>query len=196
MSPSLDRETIAQMVIVLAVCVGGWMLLIDPVAREIDDLEAQVAQAKASPGLNQETIAQMADRVEREVHGELAAILARNDFVESPSDLYGVIKQVGARHGVTIRRLDPGARRDRSDAAQAAAATVVDIEVSGAYEPIAAFIDDVERIGGFVRPVSLVMTPRETADGPRVDARYVCEGGRFAVPDVLAAMAGGDHAEQ
>ena len=48
-------------------------------------------------------------------------------------------------------------------------------------------------LAGFVRPVSLILTPLERDGTPVVRGRYVCEAVSFNVPEVLSSITGGDH---
>ena len=189
MSGVVDRQMIAQVVIMLAVCVGGWMMIVEPKVEEITELEASIAEASADPALasgdNVEQLAQrMIDMRERARRIERRSALAKDS-----SRLYSAIMDMVAEHGVIVHRLDPASDR-RMSSDDAMGVTTFNMNVEAGYEQLAKFIDALERMEGFVRPTMVTVNPVRSEGEARVEARIVCEAMHFTAPEALAALTG------
>jgi len=196
MNFAIDRETIAQVVIILALCLGGWMMIVEGRIDELAELGATIAEATANPLLEQEgTLDEMVGQLDG-VRGRLHRIEKMNGFARDSSRMYSLIMDLAEEHGVVVQRLDPGSGPRRSEAEETAVSvTTFDMTVTGGYEQIASFLDAVASLTGFVRPVALTLTPRQDDSGERVEARFACEAVSFALPDALAVMLGGSDAD-
>ena len=62
------------------------------------------------------------------------------------------------------------------------------MNVEGAYESVARFVEGVQSLNGFVRPGSLSITPWGDTDAARVTAQFSCEGLSFNLPDSLTVV--------
>jgi Tfp pilus assembly protein PilO len=194
MSASMHRETFSHGVIIAAVCIGAWMLFVQPKVRETAELEAQLAAANPDAGGITQTDIEAAGRRMAQIKQRLAAIQESNDLSHDTSKLYGLIMDLAGKHGIAVQTISPGARqKGREDYGMTL--TRIEISAEGRYDHVAAFLDAVANIGGFLRPVSLSVAP--LSDGPTgaVIVRYGCEALTFELPPALAAMAGGDHGQ-
>ncbi|MCP3905772.1 MAG: type II secretion system protein M [Planctomycetes bacterium] len=195
MNGIFDRRTVAEFIIILAVCVGAWMLIVEPKVAELGELEASIAEADRNPVLqNQGAVKHMASQLDS-VRQRVRAIAQQNEFGRDSSSIYGLIMSMAKEHGVTVDRLDPGSSRAGGNGESVQVASF-DMRVQGRYEPMAAFLDAIENIDGFVRPVRLTIAPRGTAGEELVEARFMCEALTFTMPEALTAMVGDDHADQ
>jgi hypothetical protein len=69
--------------------------------------------------------------------------------------------------------------------------TRVDVQIEGSYAATAEFTDAVQNMGGFVRPSSLNITPRQLEGRNVVSARLTCEVLQFPLADSLLSLEGG-----
>ena len=195
MNGPLDRQLIAQIVIIVAVCAGGWMTFVEPNIDELHRLEATIAEASSSPlPMGQETIEQMADQF-AQVRDRFRRIEVRNEFAGDSTRIYGLIMDLTEEHGVTVQRLDPGSDRRSRDEEAPVRLTTLDMTIEGGYEQVAVFLEAVEALDGFIRPLTLSITPREEDGRSFVEARFACQAVRFTLPEELTAMVGGADAD-
>ncbi|MHC4948046.1 MAG: hypothetical protein ACYTG1_07265 [Planctomycetota bacterium] len=183
----MDRDFLAQVAIVLAVCIGGWMMLVDPAATEIRTLEAEIDAARGVPDTTAQSALEAHVARVSTIKQRLAEIEAANAIAEQPDQLYGVIMDRAADHGVTVHRLQPGQPPDDAEDAPFEV-TRFDMTVEGEYEAVADFIAAVDRTGGFLRPQTLQVSTVEREGRPLVTARFGCEALRFSCGDVVAQM--------
>ena len=195
MNGPLDRQLIAQIVIIVAVCAGGWMTFVEPNIDELHRLEATIAEASSSPlPMGQETIEQMADQF-AQVRDRFRRIEVKNEFAGDSTRIYGLIMDLAEEHGVTVQRLDPGSDRRSNDEEAPVRFTTLDMTIEGGYEQVAVFLEAVEALDGFIRPLTLSITPREEDGRSFVEARFACQAVRFTLPQELTAMVGGADAD-
>ena len=195
MNGPLDRQLIAQIVIIVAVCAGGWMTFVEPNIDELHRLEATIAEASSNPlPMGQESIEQMADQFAR-VRDRFRRIEVRNEFAGDSTRIYGLIMDLAEEHGVTVQRLDPGSDRRSNDEEASVRFTTLDMTIEGGYEQVAVFLEAVEELDGFIRPLTLSITPREEDGRSFVEARFACQAVRFTLPQELTAMVGGADAD-
>jgi len=195
MNGPLDRQLIAQIVIIVAVCAGGWMTFVEPNIDELHRLEATIAEASSNPlPMGQESIEQMADQF-AQVRDRFRRIEVRNEFAGDSTRIYGLIMDLAEEHGVTVQRLDPGSDRRSNDEEASVRFTTLDMTIEGGYEQVAVFLEAVEELDGFIRPLTLSITPREEDGRSFVEARFACQAVRFTLPQELTAMVGGADAD-
>lgn len=179
------RDIIAHGVICAAICIGGWMMLVQPKTRALANLEANIAEQTSSDvPLTQSGVEALAARVEQ-VKSRVQDVQQRNALATDSARLYGEVMKLAESRGVLIERLKPGSD-ERKLADNAGIATRVDITAKGEYESMAMFLDDVLRLNGFMRPISLSIQPSGGAN-QMVSARIVCEAVRFNLPEQLTS---------
>jgi hypothetical protein len=135
----------------------------------------------------------MADRVQ-EVRDRLERINLRNRFAGDSSNMYSVIMDLAEAHGVIVRELAPGATEAEED--EPVHVTELDLTVHGGYEAIAVFLSELQSLRGFLRPVSLTVTPEYDEEQRFAEARFTCEVVRFTLPEALVALVGADDADE
>lgn len=196
MNGPLDRQLIAQIIIILAICAGGWMMIVQPQIDELTRLQATIAEIRNSQvPMGEGTIEQMADELAK-VRDRFQRIETRNEFAGDSTRIYGLIMDLADEHGVTVQRLDPGSDQRSADEDAPVNVTTLDMTIEGGYEQVAIFLESVEHLEGFIRPLTLTLTPREEEGRSFVEARFACQALRFALPDVLTAMVGGNDADE
>lgn len=196
MNGPLDRQLIAQIIIILAICAGGWMIIVQPQIDELTRLQATIAEIRNSQvPMGEGTIEQMADELTK-VRDRFRRIETRNEFAGDSTRIYGLIMDLADEHGVTVQRLDPGSDQRSADEDAPVNVTTLDMTIEGGYEQVAIFLESVEHLDGFIRPLTLTLTPREEEGRSFVEARFACQALRFALPDVLTAMVGGNDADE
>jgi Tfp pilus assembly protein PilO len=183
---NVDRDLIAQLVIILAVCVGGWMMFVQPKAAELAELETRIEAASgagANGGLSFEAVVKRMS----EMRQELIDITEKNAMSERSSELYGLIKDLAAEHGVLIQRLQPGGE-GRGSKSEAFRASRIQLTAVGRYANVAELLEAIGGLPGFVRPKSLNVKPVREATTPMVSVEFTCEVLRFEFDEVLASM--------
>jgi Tfp pilus assembly protein PilO len=191
MNRLFDREMILQVLAALFLCVGGWMLFVEPKVRELHVLEAASATIdSAQLSSANEQVLRMVARLE-ETRRRVGEIQSQNAIAAESSLMYAFVMDCAAEHGVMVRCLAPeaGGQRDRSH--QATRAITFNMTIEGELEPVASFLDAVTGIGRFIRPVSMHLTPIDRGAATMVHTRFTCEALSFPLPQDLAALAQG-----
>jgi Tfp pilus assembly protein PilO len=182
MNLNLDRKFVVETAAILGVCFGAWMLIVGSKRAELSKLEATINEAKQNPLLiNATSVERMADQF-LDIGDRVAEIESQSSFGQDSSHMYDLITQLATEHNLIMHRLDPGARDGGDDSP--VQRSVFNMRVEGTYRHFAEFIDAVGGIDGFIRPVSLGLTPTTDGSG-MVAARFSCEALSFAVPEAL-----------
>ncbi len=196
MNASFDRKLIAEIFVMLAVCIGAWMMIVDPQKGALAELEAIIETAKTNPlRASREQIEQMAFRIDA-VRTRVRKIESESGLARDSSRTYGLIMGLAKEYDVTVRRLDPSPPGRSADAADPVQVTGFTMNVEGTYERVAMFIEGVQSLNGFVRPGSLSVTPLGNTGAARVTAQFSCEGLSFTLPDSLTVMLESSDAHQ
>lgn len=190
----LDREVASQLVIIIAVAVGAWVMFVQPKAEELAELNETIADA--APAMDEANVGDL-ETLGRKVADAKAAvriIAQRGEAARDSSKIYGAVSELAERHGVTLMRLNPGTQRGsgakKAEGDELQAQSVhFEGAVVGAYEQVAAFLGAVDDTQGFVRPVSLNLMPRHQDMQELVEAQFAFEMLRFPVPESLQAFA-------
>jgi Tfp pilus assembly protein PilO len=190
---SIDRELLAQIIIIVGVCVGGWLMLVQPRIAELRELEADIATAGSAASVDAEAVVRMADSLQRDIYAKVAAIESRNALARNSSRLYARITALADEHGVVVQRLNPGLAKHGVAFDGPYRATTFDVIVAGDYVRIAAFIDAIGSLPGFIRPSNLSIAPRDIDGEQLVEARLACDALEFRMPESLAALTGARH---
>jgi len=192
MNATVLRPLIAHGVILMGVCTGAWIMLVQPKERLLAKLETSIAEsergaAQAAPDVVERLVNQrstLAARVRR--------IAMRNQFASDSSEMYRRLTTLADRCGVIVQRISPGAVKNRSLENDASAqSTNFDVTIEGSFDQIANYLHEIDRIDGFIRPESLTLSPREISGQLIVEARFSCEALSFEIPDALLAMTEG-----
>ncbi len=196
MIASFDRKLIAEVVVMLAACIGAWMMIVDPQKGELAELEATIETAKTSPvRASRVQIEQMATRIDA-VRTRVREIESESGLARDSSRTYGLIMGLPKEHDVTVRRLDPSPAGRSAAAADPVQVTGFTMSVEGTYERVALFIEGVQALNGFVRPGNLSVRPWGDTGAARVTAQFSCEGLSFTLPDSLTVMLESSDAHQ
>ena len=184
MNVIIDRELIAQLVIVTAIAIGGWLMFVDPGVRETAKLQHELDEhAKMQQqNVGAASLEQVLPRLDA-MRARSREIIARNEIGTDTTRLYSLVRDLAEQHQVTLRRLQPG--RGRATPGRKVATNQLEMHFESSLEAVAGFVDAVESIDGFVRPESLTLTP---LDDRRVSGRYACSVLYFPLDDVLAQM--------
>lgn len=185
----LDREFLLKIVIILIVSLGGWLLVVHPKVKELDDIHVllrTVSQlgSESSNASVASLIAQM--RGGREMIGEVEKL---NSFSLNTSSLYGLISSIGAKHDIVVQSLNPG-NDNRHTTDKGYSYTRIDMTLGGTYSNIASFIHDMKDLPGFIRPTSLTITPGGDHSQAIATANFSCEAIFFKLPDALRDIGG------
>ena len=110
MNAAMHRETISHSVIIAAVCVGAWMLFVQPKMREVAELEATAALADPTQdGAITQTDIEAAGQKMTQIRKQVAQFVAGNEASHDTSKLYGLIMDLAGKHGVSVQTISPGA---------------------------------------------------------------------------------------
>jgi len=188
MSVLLDREFIVQAVVILAVCLGAWMMAVQPKVRELARLEQTIAENSPAAGaINQQTVQDAAARMNT-VRQRLTQIDAANRLASDSSKLYGLVMDLADTHGVQVQSLQPGAMQKKSPTETQVSVMRLDLTVEGSYENIAGFLEAVNDLDVFIRPNSLQVAPTRVNGKALVSATFGCDVLSFAMGDTLSGL--------
>lgn len=194
MNAALTRETVSHAVIIAAVCIGAWMLFVQSKMHEVAELEATAALVHSDDGEITQADIETAGRKMAQIHNQVEQIEAGNRLSRDTSKMYGMIMDLAGKHGVAVQTIAPGAIQKSEETG--VTMTRVDVTAEGRFDHVASFLAAMDHIDGFVRPVSLAITPLSDGPGGAVVIRFGCEALAFELPPALAAMAGGDHGQR
>jgi Tfp pilus assembly protein PilO len=181
---------------VLAVCIGGWMMLVKPKIDEVANLEGILAEHAtfASSAINQQSIEAGAKRVAA-MKTRLEQIESFNQLAGDSSRFYGLVMDLADAHGVQVQSLQPGSVKQSSEEKQVES-TRINLTVEGTYEKIAMFLDGICNLDAFVRPQALQVSPARASNGnaQTVEATFGCDVMSFAIAGSLNDMGAQVHA--
>ena len=186
MNLPIDREFVAQMVIVLAVCAGAWMMLVQPKQAELAHLQTQLAESGHASQLASEDGIQTLAAKCAAFKKRLQDVHRRNTVVDDTSSLYATIMRLANEHHVHVQAMQPTPPRDLGKQ-QAVRVARLEMTLSGPYEDVARFLDAVADIDAFIRPATLDLIPINDDQMRSVSARFGCEVLSFNIDTLLAS---------
>jgi Tfp pilus assembly protein PilO len=195
MSDPTNRDTISHGVIIVAACVGAWLLFVQPNAREIAQHEATIAAAQSNTGAMSQSDVESAAQKMSQIRQRLDHIRRQNELSSDSSRLFGQIMDLAQKHGVKIQHMSPGSIAKGADP-NGVAASRIEMAAQGRFDDLAAFLEAVDEMEGFIRPVSLAMVPLHEEGPGMLTIRFSCEAVTFAMPSALAAMTGGTNGQR
>jgi Tfp pilus assembly protein PilO len=194
MSALLTRETVAHLIIIMALSVGGWMMLVQPKVSEIQKLDRQIAEVStdAAP-INEAAVQEMADRV-NDLKARITEIDARNRVAGDSSQLFATIMRLAREQNVTVVDLNPG--QTTSHVSEIVGIMNIEMSLEGSYENIATFVARLQTEANYVRPTALRVMPMDRGRGKVVAARLGCQSLSFSLPPQVAALQGTSYGEE
>ena len=186
----LDREFMTQLFIVLTVCVGGWMVFVQPKAAELYELEKVIAQEQSRTGTVDFAAVEEVARQAPRLHERTDEIERRGALARDSSLLYGRIMDLAKDHEVQVKNLRPGSERVRGDKAHPMVVVRIDMTAEGEYESVARFLDAVNDSGAYLRTVAVQIAPTKRTDGAHTVLQLGFEAIRFTLPTVLKQIQG------
>ncbi len=190
MSDKTHRDTISHGVIIVAACVGAWMVFVQPNAGEIAKHEATIAAAAADTGALSQSDVEAAAHKMSEIREQLDDIRAKNEMSRDSSRLFGMIMDLSQEHRVKIQNMSPGSLPKGADQS-GVSATRIEMSAQGRFDDLASFLASIDDIDGFIRPVSLTLVPMHEEGPGTLTIRFSCEAVTFELPTALASMTGG-----
>ncbi len=190
MSVAIDRDLLMQLVVVVGSCLGGWVLLVEPKAEKLHEIEAQIIEdrAKVSAG-SHEGVIRIAEYAPK--------LLVRADEIEAKghaardsAGLYGMMMSLAQESGLKVRNIQP--RVERGKANDQISRTQIDVIVEGKYERLASFLSALDGVGAYIRIQSLRLTPTDVGDDHAAVMQLGCEVLSFRLPDEVTALRGSD----
>ena len=190
MSVTIDRDLLMQLVVVVGSCLGGWVLLVEPKAEKLHEIEAQIIEdrTKASAGSHVGVI-RIAEYAPK--------LLARADEIEAKghaardsAGLYGMMMSLAQESSLKVRNIQP--RVERGKANDQISRTQIDVIVEGKYERLASFLSALDGVGAYIRIQSLRLTPTDVGDDHAAVMQLGCEVLSFRLPDEVTALRGSD----
>ncbi len=186
----LDREFVTQMFVAIAVCVGGWMVFVQPKAAELQQLERTIRQERSKTGLVDIASVEQVARQAPHVRKRADEIKSRGALAQDSSMLYGKIMDLAKHHDVQVKNLRPGAERQRGDKENPMTVVRIDMTAEGEYDKVARFLDAVQDSGAYLRTVAVQIAPTKRTDGAYTVMQLGFEAIRFSLPKVLKEIRG------
>ena len=187
MSMPVDREFMAQAIVVAGVCAGAWMMLVRPKAQELSRLEQQIAETAHSGGMTPQGIEALAASIASSSQ-RMDEIRRQNAAAEDTSALYGAIMNLASQRSVRVLAVQPSPLKETSRQSAIMAARLT-INVQGQFNDIARFLDDMARVDAFIRPMSLQMTPADDLGEGAVNVHFGCDVLAFNAEHMLKGKA-------
>ncbi len=190
MSVTIDRDLLMQVVVVVGSCLGGWVLLVEPKAEKLHEIEAQIIEdrTKVSAG-SHEGVIRIAEYAPK--------LLARADEIDAKghtardsAGLYGMMMSLAQESSLKVRNIQP--RVERGKANDQISRTQIDVIVEGKYERLASFLSALDGVGAYIRIQSLRITPTDVGDEHAAVMQLGCEVLSFRLPDEVTALRGSD----
>jgi hypothetical protein len=205
-TPRLSRTTLAQGVIALALCIGGYMAVVDPPRQQIVRVRGQsetiAAQLKEAEAMRSDVSRLAAGR--EKTRAEAAQISRAGRLARDERELYSALVALAESSGMTVDQLAPAKLPARpmtlpgqAEAADARDAVVAyTITATGSYRAIAQFLGGLRGGLGYtlVRSVRLTATADESANMVRAvieTEHYSFDTAPKAAPATTAAAGGG-----
>ena len=182
-----DREVVSQFAIILAISLGGWLLFVHPKVQKLQEFNKVFNVSSGDKtDLSGETITRLAQQLSYG-RNHITKIEYLNKLSENTTLLYSLISDLGARHDIVVKSINPGAE-STNHSRDGYISTRVDMTIEGRYEDIAAFIQSVKELPGFLRPVYLVIQPDGDGKNARAKADLSCQAIQFEMSEALLAM--------
>ena len=101
---AIDREFLSQIIIVLSMCIGGWVMFVKPKADELRSLEQKIGENRLKiTTIAHETVARVAAHAP-EIRLRCTEIYERGALAKNSSALYGQKWPMGGQVAVYIIR--------------------------------------------------------------------------------------------
>lgn len=180
----LEREFVAQLTIILGISLAGWFFFVNPKAEKLREMQLLIETVSHGDNeLSQADIENLARLISKS-HSSVKAIVDHNKLAENSTLLYGIVSDLGAKNDVTVRSLTPGSRISHQSSS-GFTATRMDMVLEGQYENLAAFVESLHDLPGFIRPVGLGLKPAGDSLDALVIADFSCELIEFTLPEEL-----------
>ena len=182
----MNREFLTQAVIALGVCLAGWMFLVKPKSEEMHELTAKIAERKAVIAAIDPSAMERVSKHAPVLRRRADEIEARGLLARDTSQLYGRIQKLAEENSVAVNNLRQSQEQQETSKERPFVATRVDLTVDGDYQRIAMFLDGLNRIGAYVRPISVQLAPAKGATEEFTTVQLGFEVLRFNLPEELA----------
>ncbi len=175
MSDTNTRANVVQLFIAAAICVGGYLLLVDPAHKRLTAVRAQVVEKSAKIKQLQQVrdaVPRFTQMAEQAAH-QASVIEARSTPARDQGALFASLAALAAEHHVRLDTLDPYqvSRPTPPPAAPAAAGAPpappppkdsvlgYTITMVGSYDDLARFVSAIQHTTGFTRIRNLRLSP-------------------------------------
>jgi len=184
----MDRDFLVQGFIALGFCIGGWVMFVKPQVQDLRRLEAEIGTIKGlSTSVNNAVFERIASQAPR-VHRRAQDIRTRGAFAQDSSALYSRIRTLANDHDVQIKNIRRGPEKENVDGATKFVVQRVDMKVEGEFERIARFLEALNSIETYLRPVSLQVSPTTGGNGSYTVMQFGFESVRFNLPVALEKL--------
>jgi len=190
MNMSVHRDFFIQVMMAMTMCIGSWMFLVKSKAEDLRAVETVIARSRAqSRSIDHTELQKISARTPR-LRTRTQEIEARGSVAKDSSALYGRITDLAERHRVKINNLRPGVEQEIGDKDEVYIVTRIDMIIVGEYENLAAFLDSMNDIGAYLRPISVQIAPTKGGEGSFTVIQLGIEVLRFDLPESLVALGG------
>ncbi|MCH7797413.1 MAG: type 4a pilus biogenesis protein PilO [Planctomycetes bacterium] len=190
MNLSVYRDLLVQVMMAMTVCIGSWMFLVKSKAEDLREVETLIARSRAqSRSIDHADLQKISARTPP-LRRRMREIQARGSVAKDSSALYGRITDLAEKHQVKINNLRPGVEQQIGDKDRIYIVTRIDMTIVGEYENIARFLESVNGIGAYLRPISVQIAPTKGGEGSFTVIQLGIEVLRFNLPEPLVALGG------
>lgn len=190
MNLSVYRDLLVQVMMAMTVCIGSWMFLVKSKAEDLREVETLIARSRSqSRSIDHADLQKISARTPP-LRRRMREIQARGSVAKDSSALYGRITDLAEKHQVKINNLRPGVEQQIGDKDRIYIVTRIDMTIVGEYENIARFLESVNGIGAYLRPISVQIAPTKGGEGSFTVIQLGIEVLRFNLPEPLVALGG------
>jgi Tfp pilus assembly protein PilO len=180
---SVTKDLISQLIVVMGVCVGAWMLFVEPKAVALAEREAEIAAGRARlMAADFDRLRKVASRAPG-IRESAAEIEARSELARDSAGLYSRIMQLAQGQNILVRNLQPRAGEGGADAD--ILVTRIDMKIEGDYQQLADFVESLRSVEAYLRVASLSLVPIDSEEVKRATMQMSCEALAFRIPPDL-----------
>lgn len=182
------RRRATELVIGAALCLGGYLALVDPADKELAAVRAQVAALRQGASTGAEAgddSAALRGAIAR-TQTQGSAAQSRSRLVTDEARLLATVTDLATQHGVRLEQLAPISAQAGAKPADAAAQLVsranFQITATGRFSSVAAFVAAIQREAGLCAVRGLVISPDLTPGSTDVVATIETEHAVLTLP--------------
>lgn len=185
------RRLLVELVVGVAIAFGAYMLIVDPIERQVRAARARVAElsGQSHRATDHDLTPERARHELVRLGDEVALVAQRSRLAEDESELFESVMTMAQAHGISVESLSPVQPRARAAGAAPAPTPGANgapgtkpiqrvayaLSVRGQYGPVVAFIEALQGGAGYSVVRSVRLAPEATPGSRQVLAQIETE---------------------